>query len=500
MNNNINISDYQKIIFVNGIEESNVQEQIDIAGLSNEYPFAVFFTKKSDVLDYNNKPIHNIWFDGTRLTRFIGIDKDHDTLSIDGKKIKLNFNYDTGLLGLSYENILKSIKLIKYSYVDVNGVTITQLNEDENNRVRIFAKDNKFNLTFKYTCNDDSDISAIPKELSYTIYGDNYNYFSKYNSYVDNVNTNNDHTLDQNHTIAYEINKILPVNTNVTFTSQYSKEISTLLNMQLYQNPTAYLIFINGVGTSYQTKLQKDSQYTIKLLFDPINISSSENLDLVAEITVTDDTYNVVNIVNGYTNKTIDVQITNGVALCTLETVNGDEFPINVDVTANLLINIKYKRNFDEYVDDNYIIYDYLSRNISLLFDNEKSDKYFYFGYQTEHDMDVTSENFSTYAARLMKNYPYIEIGEYEFAIENQNDYEDEWFNEKYLYCIIPTKYAYDEETHKGITPRWKASYNNQYLPCLNWFDTVYNEITLNNIPCRIYKKKIAGKFYGLIK
>ena len=79
MPNNVNISDYEKIIFVNNISENNNQKDLIT---DQNYNFAVFFTNNTDVPA--NWPssawgpkIKNIWYGGQRLNRFVGIDQNN---------------------------------------------------------------------------------------------------------------------------------------------------------------------------------------------------------------------------------------------------------------------------------------------------------------------------------------------------------------------------------------------------------------------------------------
>jgi len=124
MNNLINMSEYEKIIFVNGIDESQ-----NIETLSKNYPFVVFFAN-SDSPDQNwTNGITNIWKNGIRLTKFVGIDYNNCSIEINGHTVKLGFNYKTGLLSL-YEDKDDSFIYVGYEYPTDDIVN------DENNIIR----------------------------------------------------------------------------------------------------------------------------------------------------------------------------------------------------------------------------------------------------------------------------------------------------------------------------------------------------------------------------
>ena len=75
-----NMSDFEKIIFVNNINENDLPQH-EISGmseLSRLYPFVMFLTNQL----INGNSISNIWHDGLRLTRFIGIDEEHSYIDL----------------------------------------------------------------------------------------------------------------------------------------------------------------------------------------------------------------------------------------------------------------------------------------------------------------------------------------------------------------------------------------------------------------------------------
>lgn len=110
MNNLINMSEYEKIIFVNGIDEKQ-----NIETLSKNYPFVVFFANSESPDPTWKEEITNIWKNGIRLTKFVGIDTNNCSVEINGHIIKLGFNYKTGLLSL-YEDKNDTFIYVGYEY------------------------------------------------------------------------------------------------------------------------------------------------------------------------------------------------------------------------------------------------------------------------------------------------------------------------------------------------------------------------------------------------
>ena len=120
MNNILNnMSDFEKIIFVNNINEDTISVNGGMRPISTQYPFVLFLSNQT-VNDGAIK-ISNLWHNGIRLTRFIGIDKEHSTIDLgNGHEVRLDFNYDTGKLGIYDVNPLKSISIVNIGYTDLD--------------------------------------------------------------------------------------------------------------------------------------------------------------------------------------------------------------------------------------------------------------------------------------------------------------------------------------------------------------------------------------------
>lgn len=133
MGNNNNISAFEKVVFVDKIDNEYDAEQ-----LSKEYPFAYIVTDKTSeglnngiLVDSNNdiiegikdtndqivSPNHssgNIWKGGERLTKFINVDSSKNTAQFDAYDLKLEFNQKSGLL-----SFLKIPKIDDYKVVSL---------------------------------------------------------------------------------------------------------------------------------------------------------------------------------------------------------------------------------------------------------------------------------------------------------------------------------------------------------------------------------------------
>ncbi len=114
----INIADYQKLLFSNNL---NDKDNLDIIK-NSKYDFVVFFTKSEGP---DGSPIRNIWYDGERLTRFVGIDPRYSTITIGDKIFNLSFDYTTGLLGLRDINKLSAICVVRLEYEGFGNSTYT---------------------------------------------------------------------------------------------------------------------------------------------------------------------------------------------------------------------------------------------------------------------------------------------------------------------------------------------------------------------------------------
>ena len=488
MNNLTSISEYQKIVFVKGLNELSNQfgeEYGGIAGLSEAYPFAVFLTKYPNDTDTNNidgnYPITNLWFDGQRLTRFIGIDKNNSTINIGEHTIQLVFDYETGLLRICDANTLKSISVEKCTFVDINGNQQT-LNEvsTSDNPYLIDAKNNEFVLSFKYIPKNKDNINNISKKLSYN---NNSPYFSEKENSGESININNDNFEE-----TYELYKYTYVikesthnnagnKVSIKYNSIYANNIGGNFYLSLRLNPIGYNIIIDNQIVNDSITLVKGQTYTINVNFDPSNITSYTDFFIRTSIITDSDK---VLIIGQSVNTIID-------GSCYFNIKISDDIQANTTITCNLSFEVW------RYIDNNSEgeRYNYLDKTISINASGDQTDKYFYFGY-----IDPLSEDFDTNLISYCEN-----AGEeiiYEGGLLDNTNVT----NEDYFYCLIPTTYI---NTIKPIKPRWDAYTVNslgekEYVDCLNWFNVSYGNKSINGINFTIYKRIQSGKFYGKIK
>ena len=468
MNNLNNISEYQKIIFVNGLDENNAELQPNggIRSLSNNYPFVVFITKNNELKELLRYPVTNMWFDGTRLTRFIGVDKAHNSITVGDHVYKLNFNYETGLLGLYSENILESLEIIYVEYTDIYN-SIQQYSN--NSTFMIDAKDNKFKIRFKYkiqsNLTENFDIRTISKALSY-----NSNYITNISGR--SIEVSND-LLEEIYEITYNVTKSTEgTSKNILFASEYSPEITCASYEKLYLNPISYNIVINGQVINDVTYLEKDKIYIVTLSFNPSNLSSQS----YHRIYVDAESNNGLQILNNDDTK----QLVNGICEFTIKTPSN----VAVNTISNSILSFNVKRMLNN--ETAWTVYPYLSKSITISVQGDQSNKYFYFGY--EDPRSNTS---------LLKSYANIEIGTYIWeGNEIHNNESESYYTGKYFYCAIPMDYS------SIIYPRWEAwtGSSNNLLKCKEWFNILNENLELNGIRYIIYRRIKPGKFYGRIK
>lgn len=465
MTNINNISEYQKIIFANGIDESNISYDGGIWSLSKKYPFVVFITKKSDFSEYN---VDNIWFDGVRLTRFIGIDSSHNTLQIGDHTLALKFDYESGLLGIFDENELNtlSIETISYENYSYNGA-LSQ---------RIFSKNNTFKITFKYQIQDNgsnSNIQSISKAL-------NFNpslYFDKISESNEGVDTSN--TI-QYYSFTYKIKKPLLTLTDFIFTSNYSSDKNCKANLILYLNPESYILSLKDQNNSSSIisgdtiNLDQEESYLLNFDFTPL-VNSNVNHQIYVDLGNTSSLTMVGNI----TNKTI---------------INGNvSFSfITPKVTANSTKTIKLSITIYCIINSNERInYTNLNKTLTINIKGEETNKFFYFGY-SDPRLDSTK----------LVDYSSKDIGNYEFTgNEIEANEIESYYNGKYFYLAIPLEYS-------DVLPRWYAWFQNSSnandkstpLVCTSWFNIINTRFTKNGIDFKIYQRKVTGKFYGFVK
>lgn len=483
MNELNNISEYQKIIFANGLDEDNLNYQDGIQALSNKYPFVVFITKKSDKSGIDggaSYEIDNIWFEGIRLTRFIGIDNTHNTLVVGDHTLKLKYDPNSGLIGLYDENELSSLTIHKILWSTYEAQT-------ENTSISSF--DNKFSIIFRYTLKENSSANAnvenINKALSYIP----NEYFDKISEMTVNTISNN----IQYYKFVYKIKKPCYSYQDFSFISNYATDKSCSTRLKLFLHPESYIIDIkdesNNNVSLYGTNisLERNKEYSFTLTFDPLVDSNQLYHKLYLEASIDN---------NAFILDKNSIEIKQGIAQFKLSIP--DVIPNN---SINSALSLKVKYVLVESGSDGY--YSNLKKNITINVNGETTDKFFYFGYSNPK-LDTTK----------LVDYSSVDVGNYVWKDEEiENNYPDSWYSNKYFYCAIPV-------TYPDVLPRWGGYYHettneadcvnsidnipsiNHSIPldCTDWFTIESSRYTRNGIDFKIYKRKEKGKFYGFVK
>lgn len=485
MNDLNNISEYQKIIFANGLDESNINYTGGIEALSKKYPFVIFVTKqsnKSGIESGDSYEIDNIWFEGIRLTRFVGIDQSHNALTVGDHTLNLKFDPITGLIGLYDENELGSLSIESITWGEGNIAV-------QPSQTTISSFNNKFSIVFKYVLKETSDTKAdienINKALSYVP----LEYFDK----ISEENVEKTSKTQQTYKFTYKIKK--PYNTsyqNFAFTSNYANDKSCSTQLKLYLHPESYNITLKDSDNNYVISngstynLEGDKVYSLSLDFNPLVDSNQTYHQLYTELTVNEP----------FHIDQLQKEIKNGVVNYTLYTPIVDP---NSEIGTTLGIRVKFViPNNSNYDNDNY--YPSLEKNLIINVKGEITDKFFYFGY-FDPRLDTTQ----------LIDCSTVDIGNYiwkDSEIGN-TQHEDSWYANKYFYCAIPI--AYPE-----VLPRWGGYYHETIdeadcvdngtinhsnpLDCTDWFTVENTRYTRNGIDFKIYKRKVQGKFYGFVK
>ena len=528
MNNYNNISEYQKIVFVNGLNEQVLNETQPIKELSQDYPFAVFLTTDSVVNDIDTGDIvdlgigegniTNMWLNGIRLTRFRGVDKNCNTIVIGDHTLKIKFNYVKGLIGVYDENILESIEITRVQQASINDAGIQWVDVNSASSFRIFSKNNQFKIQFKFKLKYDdnglyenSNIESISKELIY-----DSNLFSK--TYERSLGISN-RNLEEDYEFTYSINKSTESydGTNIeertlTFISQYSRDAQDTAQFKIFRNPLSYYILIDGEHIEDGTTIyidHREDPYDIDLVFTPSDITSKQYHRLIAEIDeqINSTNADVIEIDGNYQQEIINGQ-------CHFKFKTIMNFGNEYDDSSSITIRIKYETD-----NSGRFEYIHLSKRINICLNQRPTHKYFYFGYSNpiEDTTLLTAVNYTDVeiGTTIWGDHDPYNIGDRDPRRSERQNYLEFQNKENesigFFYCAIPLEYASDTENNKGIKPRWlgftneynltnESSLNGDpnYVDCVSWFN-IYNK-NLNGIDFVIYKRKQRGKFYGIIK
>lgn len=500
MNNLINMSDHEKVIFITGIDETKNTEFLPggIKSIAKDYPFAIFFTTDDRTSETFNYPIMNIWkgglvngeIQGIRLTRFVGIDEENNTLQINDHTIKLLFDYETGKIGLYDANKLESLQLIGISYIGITGI-----NNEYNytgDPILISAKDNMFNLIFRFESVKNGDASKISNNLKI---GDNndkdFILVSKTKIISSYSETSNEDTAINN---EYRYQIVTDTYNNdgdykeYNFISEYSTDKADLVNLSLILNPISYdMSYKNTLLGSIITQIETGTIAKIDVNFKPSNVTSYDKRKLY--MTITSDNSEYATICDELGNPVNEFPIYNGYSSFYIKTADK---VINNNVSTNLHIDIWY--TFDNSTQK----YTYLSSTKTIILSAEYVDTFWYAGFN-----DPTLDSFDINKLMIFNSENVGKEFLYDWINEDQNDniigiseLSEEHTEDSKFYIAIPNTYK------DIIKPRWDGFYIENgveiYTDCTSWFDIDRKRI--NNIEFTIYKSKFTGNFYGKIK
>ena len=140
MENNNDISLFEKIVFVD-----NIPSEDEAQRLSSKYPFAVFISdhdntynenitniyEASNERDWNQFAFNNLWKGGKRLTKFNNIDFENSSVNMDTFTIDLEFDMQKGLLSLKAKAKVDGYKIVGFIQRKGEEDYVTYLNKKD---------------------------------------------------------------------------------------------------------------------------------------------------------------------------------------------------------------------------------------------------------------------------------------------------------------------------------------------------------------------------------
>lgn len=492
------MSDFEKIIFVNNINEDIINVNGGMNPISTQYPFVLFLTNQT--INDGTIKISNLWHNGVRLTRFIGIDNGHSTIDLgNGHEVRLHFDYNTGKLGIYDVNPLNSISIVNIGYRDYEGYTFMGGNIDtvvdsKNNEFDIYVmfvsgkSNNTDNNTDDNDVDDNSDVSKINNELYFY---DNESTVLTTDFVVINKSFEEQNLSDKTITYKYtcKINKDTFINNTSNqykIVSPYSSNVSALTHdISLYLNPESYSVESNGIiipnngNITYSLDNIKNNSIDLSLNFSPHNITTNDRKKLYVKIK--DDS----GLISNDTETKYD--IVNGVSKISLK-VNSEAIESNTSKTIKLKINVYRKKENNEL---NYP----LEKTINITITGRQSNKFIYCGYTNP----ININNFSKLISFEGKT-PGIDV------LWSWEDHigDNEISSTNPFYIAIPSEYA------NIIKPRIDAyviktlngSERHEYVDNSNAFNLINPDAVIANQTFKfyIYESTFKGFYYGKIQ
>lgn len=480
------MSDFEKIIFVNNINEDIIGVNNGMKSISTEYPFVLFLTNQT-VNDGAIK-ISNLWHNGIRLTRFIGIDKEHSTIDLgNGHEVRLDFDYNKGLLGIYDVNPLKSISIMNIGYTTYTGDILRGGYED----IVIDSINNTFDIYVKFESEktEDADVSKINNELYFY---DNESTVLTTDFVVINKSFEEQNLSDKTITYKYtcKINKDTFINNTSNqykIVSPYSSNVSTQPtgNISLYLNPESYNVESNGIiipnngNITYSLDKLENNSINLSLNFSPKNITTNDRKKLYVKIKdesglISNDTETKYDIVNGVSKISLKV--------------NSEAIESNTSKTIKLKINVYIKKENNEL---NYP----LEKTINITITGRQSNKFIYCGYTNPININKFSDLISFEDKKVGTD-----------VLWNWEDHKDEisTTSSNPFYIAIPSEYA------NTIKPRIDAyviktldgKERHKYVDNSNAFELISPDAVIANQTFKfyIYKSTFKGFYYGKIQ
>lgn len=494
-NNLINMSEFQKIIFVNNIDEDTLPVNVNMQMLSNEYPFVVFFTKQSSE---NN--VNNIWHQGVRYTRFIGVDKNASKISIGDHELELVFNYETGKLGIYDTNELTLLTFKEIRYRNLQNEIVVYSKFDSN--YVIDAIDNKFSILFNYETVSNGNIHKVSKTLNiFNSQGTN-NTLTQNFIKVDEEEISTNNTISQDYRFTYEVYKDTYVNTSINksyiIKSIYATDVFVELNnLNLRVNPTGFDVYKDNAVLNTNVKINAihDNRYTFEIYVYPNNdrtVSSSLSRNIFIRTTSSNPSY--VNV------RTESATVTNGRAAVTIDIqkINTVNTSIDTDITFSLM----YKN-----VNESEHVYSNQTKTYKINIKSDESNDFIYYGFKNP---DNLSDNDMIYfdSTSLLDNDQFI-YNDNKLTTKTLYDWYDSSMkslmpglynsNNSTFYILVPTKYS---SIIKPCFDMWEIdNYGNKiYIDASKDFNILTKTKTVGTCGEFIIYEYIYGVFKGKIK
>ena len=487
MNNILNnMSDFEKIIFVNNINEDIISVNGGMSPISTQYPFVLFLTNQT--INDGAIKISNLWHNGVRLTRFIGIDKDHSTIDLgNGHEVRLHFDYNTGQLGIYDVNPLKSISIVNIGYTNYYDGSILRGGYED---MVVDSINNTFDIYIKFESekSDESDVRKINNELYFY---DNESTALTTDFVVINKSFEEQNLSDKTITYKYtcKINKdtfVYNTSNQYKIVSPYSSnvftvtgDISLCLNSESYNVESNGTIIPNNGNITYSLDKLENNSIDLSLNFSPNNITTNDRKKLYVKIKdesglISNDAETKYNIVNGVSKISLNV--------------NSEAIESNTSKTIKLKINVYRK------IENNELKYP-LEKTINITITGRQSNKFIYCGYTNPSNI-----NFSD-----LISFEDKKVGT--DVLWNWEDHEDEisTTSSNPFYIAIPSEYA------NTIKPRIDAyviktldgEERYEYVDNSNAFNLVSPDAVIANQTFKfyIYKSlKFNGFYYGKIQ